>query len=212
MADEAASNRLGFAYRRAHLLNHLFVESDRGTCLNDIAAAGAEPESAKSLVRFAPMTSARPSLTFSLRALFVTLTIGCVWLGWAIERAKKRGKAIDAIKAAGGDGSLFISYEIEHAERTREYGLVTFSYTEPGENHLWLDLKGVPVSVELYDGLNPTVRSLLPHVNGIKFIRSWKKLGNADDSFLRGLANAEEVYPVPRAEMCEFESLKWPRH
>ena len=46
--------------------------------------------------------SARRYLTFSLRTLFVLLTIGCVWLGILAEQARHQREAVEAIEALGG--------------------------------------------------------------------------------------------------------------
>lgn len=44
----------------------------------------------------------RRYLTFSLRTVFVLLTIGCVWLAWKCEQARTQREAVKAIEALGG--------------------------------------------------------------------------------------------------------------
>lgn len=48
------------------------------------------------------MKPRRRYLTFSLRTLFVLLTIGCIWLGILAERAREQREAVEAIEALGG--------------------------------------------------------------------------------------------------------------
>jgi hypothetical protein len=48
------------------------------------------------------MNISRRYLTFSLRTLFVLLTIGCIWLGILAERAREQREAVKAIEALGG--------------------------------------------------------------------------------------------------------------
>lgn len=49
-----------------------------------------------------PMATRRRWLQFSLRGFLVVLTIGCLWLGWRVERAIKQAEAVKAIDAMGG--------------------------------------------------------------------------------------------------------------
>lgn len=48
------------------------------------------------------MGTRRRWLQFSLRGLLIVLTIGCMWLGWEVERARRQHRAIDAIENVGG--------------------------------------------------------------------------------------------------------------
>lgn len=48
------------------------------------------------------MATRRRWLQFSLRSFLVALTIGCIWLGWNVERASKQRKAVEAVEAIGG--------------------------------------------------------------------------------------------------------------
>lgn len=48
------------------------------------------------------MNSPRRFLTFSLRTIFVLLTLFAVWLGFVVRRAHKQRDAVHAIEALGG--------------------------------------------------------------------------------------------------------------
>lgn len=41
-------------------------------------------------------------LQFSFRGFLIALTIGCLWLGWQVERAREQREAVKAIEALGG--------------------------------------------------------------------------------------------------------------
>jgi len=41
-------------------------------------------------------------LQFSLRGFLVVLSIGCLWLGWKVDRAHKQRDAVETIEAIGG--------------------------------------------------------------------------------------------------------------
>ena len=41
-------------------------------------------------------------LQFSLRTLFVVVTVFCVWMGWQVNTAKQQREAINAIRELGG--------------------------------------------------------------------------------------------------------------
>jgi hypothetical protein len=44
----------------------------------------------------------RRFLQFSLRTFLILLTVGCIWLGWKVERARRQREAVKAIEAIGG--------------------------------------------------------------------------------------------------------------
>lgn len=44
----------------------------------------------------------RRRLQFSLRGFLITVTVGCIWLGWKVETDRRQRVAINAIKAMGG--------------------------------------------------------------------------------------------------------------
>lgn len=122
--------------------------------------------------------STRSYLTFSLRTFFVLLTIACLWLGWKVEQARLRGRAIAAIVQAGGgavyDGSLAVS-------------------PEGDENHFWFDFQGVPVDIGIREPLNA---SLAAHLSHIYNIRSLYVASRVSDSGLRHLDAVNDVLEI----------------
>lgn len=76
---------------------------------------------------------------FSLRALIITLTAACLWLGWTVEQARRRGAAIDAILAVGGE----VYYELGAPMLDDRF------YDEPHAAHFWPDLRSLPVEIIL---------------------------------------------------------------
>lgn len=87
------------------------------------------------------------------------LTVGCVWLGWQVEKARKRGRAIDAVVEARG--------EVLYEDNDDEPLLSRFA-SRNGDDHFWLDLKGVPVWISLNERLDSTISMQLSHVYNIK--------------------------------------------
>lgn len=87
-----------------------------------------------------PLPSRR--FTFSLRALLVAVTITCLCLGWTVQRARRRGRAIDAILDAGGlayyegVGDTFLGKTLSDGEYI---------------GHFWHDLRRIPLVMELPD-------------------------------------------------------------
>ena len=55
-----------------------------------------------------PSKPRRRWFQFSLRTLFVLLTVLCVWLAVTVERVRKQREAVAAIEAVGG--SVFYEY------------------------------------------------------------------------------------------------------
>ena len=104
--------------------------------------------------------SRRRWLQFSLRGLIVMLTIGCVWPGWKVERARKRGRAIDALVVAGAD-VLFV----ETGDGLNDKLLKSLKSARSG-NHFWLDWEGVRVSIHLPMPLNAAICSELSSIHG----------------------------------------------
>ena len=109
------------------------------------------------------MATRRRWLQFSLRGFIVVLTIGCVWLGWKIEKAHKRGQAIDALVSAGGIVYCYRHYQTpgmpNSAGRFRNLQLA----------RPWADFRGYRVRVTLGVGtqLNDAVGDLLGRIDGI---------------------------------------------
>lgn len=66
----------------------------------------AEPmEQTRSSLTSAAPNQVRPGrrwLQFSLRSFLIVLTIGCLWLGWKVERARRQRETVKAIEASGG--------------------------------------------------------------------------------------------------------------
>lgn len=85
----------------------------------------------------------RRRLQFSLRGFLIAVTVGCIWLGWNVKRARHRGWAIDAISATGS--------------------MVLHDYCDDFLNalqnrlplHFWPDIRGIPVHVYVFGGLSP---------------------------------------------------------
>lgn len=76
---------------------------------------------------------------FNLKALLVALMLVCLWLGWTIERARKRGAAIDAILAVGGE----VHYELGEPRLDDRF------YDDSHAAHFWPDVRGLPVEIIL---------------------------------------------------------------
>jgi hypothetical protein len=125
---------------------------------------------------------------FSLRTLLVAITVFCLIFGWTIDRATRRGAAIDAIVAAGstvlyGDGS--------DADEDGNY--LDFWGNNP--SHFWQDVKRIPVIVSyqgfaLDDSLARNIKDAVP-VAGLSLAHPVR-----DDELRRliGLAGPCEVY------------------
>jgi len=98
----------------------------------------------------------RRRFQFSLRALLVALTVACVWLGWKVERARSRGRAIDAIVAGGGT--------IDYGENSE----ISLHRYLSHEDHFWHDLRRIPVRLFLDEtahlgaALNSRIRAASP--------------------------------------------------
>jgi hypothetical protein len=80
------------------------------------------------------MKPRRRYLAFSLRTLFILLAVLATGLGWTIERARQRGKAIEAIIQVGG----VVSYE--NGPYLLQNKCSSFS-------RLWTDCKRQPVTI-----------------------------------------------------------------
>jgi hypothetical protein len=113
-------------------------------------------------------------LQFSLRALLVILTVGCVGIGWTVERARRRGRAIDALVDAGCD----VCYLGDGIGELRDY----LKIHRP--NLFWADLKGGPVQIGLGDSaysedeaVYAAITSHISRIYGIKAVtpptRGW---------------------------------------
>ena len=83
---------------------------------------------------------ARRYFQFSLRAFLVATAIFAVWLGWATERTRRRGRAIDAIVAEGGE-----VYYQDDDDPTLFWPLDHSDYND----HFWADFRRTPINVSL---------------------------------------------------------------
>jgi hypothetical protein len=100
------------------------------------------------------MATRRRWLQFSLKAFLVVMTVGCVWLGWKVERARRRGRAIDAIVAAGRP-VLYMDAPDDHIHPSRSI------------DHFWPDLRGSRVRIFLAVPLNSTLASQISQIDGV---------------------------------------------
>src|SRR5689334_19696866 len=84
-----------------------------------------------------PATTRRRWLRYSLRTLFVLVTLLCVWLGLWANRAERQKRAVAWFKAHGGE--VHYDYEFTmHPAKTDEYTKVDgaqliFEYDENGD-------------------------------------------------------------------------------
>ena len=120
------------------------------------------------------MVAPRRRLQFSLRRFLLLLTVGCVLLGWRVERAHRRGRAIDAIVEAGGE--------------------VRFGRICPPPNyssdHFWFDFRGVPVQIYLREPVDADLGRTLSQINDIFILEISSPVSNVA---LRHLENARVV-------------------
>lgn len=100
---------------------------------------------------------------FSLRMLLFALTVASLWLGWKVDRAQRRGQAIDAIIKLGCSAGYVNGEEV----------VLALSRDERCD-HLWLDLKSTPVVINLmeedawsHDCVKPAIATQLSRISGI---------------------------------------------
>lgn len=128
------------------------------------------------------MAARRRWLQFSLRGFLVVLTLGCLWQGWKVERARKRGEAIDAIVDQGGlviyQGGLIFNGDESPEEKKQRF---------------WLDLAGNPVNVYVWDRLSDSHRVYLPRIYGIGLLCCDFDVCATRLPFLYALTNANEL-------------------
>ena len=149
---------------------------------------------------------------FSLRGFLVVLTIGCVWLGWKVEKARKRGRAIDAIVAMGAT-----AYYVSPADST-------IAINTDHASHWWADLKLTPVNIELdHLGVSKAAYALVVdakpirrldifhHIQDLQVLEQLNGLNDGCDiviHFVISDKNGENVQRLlPRANVRWFHDL-----
>jgi hypothetical protein len=122
------------------------------------------------------MANRRRWLQFSLRGFIVVLTIGCVWLGWKVERARESERAIDAVRKAG----CRVYYDKTGAM--------------PPGNRLLANLLGERVTIFLGKPrrLDKTLALHLSHINSISRLNVYVAT-DSDLQHLEGLTNAGNI-------------------
>lgn len=123
------------------------------------------------------MAFRRRWLQFSLRGLIVMLTIGCLWLGWKVEKARRRGRAINAVIEAGG--------EVFYLGSTQER-------IQSQDEHFTMDLAGRPVAVFFHKPLDNTLGRHLSDISGIVNLQVSVESDN-DLQYLKGLNDVDSV-------------------
>ena len=97
---------------------------------------------------------------FSLRTLLVALTGACLWLGWKVESARQRGRAIDAVM-----GEALVQYKGNP------------DFIVPGTDHFWLDWNSTPVSIIGFREVPPSadIGKQLARIRGLAALdlRDW---------------------------------------
>jgi hypothetical protein len=111
------------------------------------------------------MAAHRRWLQFSLRGFLVVLTAGCLFSGWAVDRAQKQRAAVEAIEAVGGVVLYDWQGDIASWESSREES----KYSPWGPSPA---MRFVPVDAE--PSAPPWLRQFLgddlfQHVDGVIF-------------------------------------------
>src|SRR3569623_301355 len=111
------------------------------------------------------MANRRRWLQYSLRGLLTLVTVFAIGLGWKVQRARKRGEAINTIQQLratefydDGTDEAVLQFRIEAA---------------PSDNRLWDGLKGTPVDIHLLTPLNPDIASQLSFIYHTDTIKVW---------------------------------------
>jgi hypothetical protein len=137
-------------------------------------------------------------LQFSLRGFLIVVTVFAVWLGWNVERARRRGRTIDAIVQGGG--TVFYDEEGDDND-VFLHNLFDGEYTA----HFWADLRRVPVDVSLDPDtrLDLSISQLLTEIlplSGLDFHypvdeNAWRYLRNLNDGCSIVVFDAHEAPP-----------------
>jgi len=105
----------------------------------------------------------RRYLTFSLRTLFVLLTVLAVWLGVVVNRAREQREAVKAIEALGG----FVFYDWQNARPA----------TDEPAGPIWLrrtigdDCFQEAYAVNLSDLTTAHIRKAMPLINRLRNLK-----------------------------------------
>jgi hypothetical protein len=146
------------------------------------------------------MAAPRRWLQFSMRRFLLLLTVGCLLPGWRVERAHKRGQAIDAIVEAGGE--------------------VRFGRICPPPNyrpdHFWLDLQGVPVHIYLREPIDADLAKALSQINDIYILEIGSPVSETTLRYLedgRIVVGAISIWRPDSLSDAALDRLgrKWPR-
>ncbi len=139
------------------------------------------------------MATSRRWLQFSLRGFLVVLTIGCLWLGWEVERVQRRLRALDAIViAAGGQ----IGYDgLSNAQQS---------------HHLRNAIRRIPVHIWLAGPLNADLATHLSHIHEIKCLTLAAEATDIDLEYLGALDGACEIQlnQAERISQAALDRLK----
>jgi len=141
------------------------------------------------------MTTPHPRRRFfrySLRTLFVVVTVFCLWMGWQVKRAKDQGQAVKAIQEAGG--RVTYRYQDDNpARRNAPYPYPPWLSEFLGED-LLLTVVGVYVEgTKVDDG---KFEELSEHLRRLPKLR-WLELRNSRVTD-RGLACVSELRTLER--------------
>lgn len=131
----------------------------------------------------------RPWLQFSLRGFLIALTVSCVWLATKVEKARKRGRAINAVLQSGGD---HLSYAFVGGRLA------------PSGGAFLLDLKSAPIDIRLTRPLNAAVGAALADIYNIDTLSVWAETTDAELPFLER-ADARTII-LPASERISPEA------
>jgi hypothetical protein len=125
----------------------------------------------------------------------VVLTIGCVWLGWRVDRAHKRGRAIDAVNEAGG----YVYYYED---------LIKSHRCMPRKSDFAADIIGKPVEISGVQ-INGAIVAQLKKIRELKQLRC-RVACDGDVHCLEGLGQVRHliVYYSPQVSQAALLQLR----
>ena len=134
-----------------------------------------------------PSKPRRRWFQFSLRTLFVLVTVLCVWLAVTVNRARKQREAVAAIEAVGG----LVTYEYQYDSSD------TFSATAKPPGPEWLrELVGEEYFVSVtFVGLQNTqvTDACLEHLKGLTNLETLNLIGTQVTD--AGVKNLQQELP-----------------